>query len=189
MKKWIPALLTLACILALMGCEETKPKDDPQQPVDRISQIDAEETYPEVPGCLAVIYEDIPQLMADADAIVYVSVDAQRVELPDGYPQVHTSVIIHHSYKGDAAVGGHINIIEDGGSEGTVLGGIPVLSPEHEYLLFLTEYNGSYYPCGAYQGRFILREGYLFQQATRDVKLSTYSPMPLDTFADQWLVA
>ena len=52
------------------------------------------------------------------------------------------------------------------------------------YILFLTEYNGSYYVCGAFQGRFIEREGYVFQQATEDTKLRGYTPISVEDFAD-----
>lgn len=177
MKKIIVAILALICILGLVGCGHTE--QDLQQ---LISKINAEETYPEVPGALAVIYDNISELVADADVIVYVSVDTQSVEVLDGYRQVHTSVTINDIYKGELKIGDSIKIIEEAGQEGKVLGGIPVLNSDYEYILFLTEYNGNYYPCGAYQGRFILREGYLFQQATEDVKLEDYLPMTVETF-------
>lgn len=40
----------------------------------------------------------------------------------------------------------------------------------------------NYYICGAFQGRFIEREGYVFQQATEDVKLQKYAPLKLGDF-------
>lgn len=150
-----------------------------------ISNIDAEETYPEVPGSLAKIYNSLLEIVDDADVIAYVSVSSQSTETLDGYPQIHTLVAIQNIYKGDLIVGDMIEVIEASGQEGTVLGGIPVLNSEHEYILFLTEHNNSYYPVGAYQGRFILREGYLFQQATRDVKLESYSPLLFSDFENE----
>lgn len=150
-----------------------------------ISNINAEETYPEVPGSLAKIYNDLLEIVNDADVIAYISVDSQSIKKLDGYPQSHTFVTIKEIYKGDLSDGNTIEIIEESGQEGTVLGGIPSLNSRYEYILFLTEHNGSYYPLGAYQGRFILREGYLFQQATRDVKLESYSPLPFSDFISE----
>lgn len=63
------------------------------------------------------------------------------------------------------------------------MSGIPQLSKDYDYYLMLIEYKGSYYVCGAFQGRFVEREGYVFQQATSDVKLSkTYSPVSSEAF-------
>lgn len=180
MKKFIAVVLALVCVLGLIGCNQK----DPQQ---LISKIDSEETYPTVPGSLEVIYKNMSELVADADMIVRISVDTQSVEVLDGYNQVHTSATINNIFKGDQEIGNSVKIIEEAGQEGTVLGGIPVLNSDHEYILFLSEYNGNYYPCGAYQGRFVLREGYLFQQATEDVKLSDYSPMTVETFVAEIL--
>lgn len=150
-----------------------------------ISNIDAEETYPEVPGCLAKIYNSLLEIVNDADIIAYISVDSQSIKKLDGYPQIHTFVTIKDIYKGDLSDGDMIEVIEESGQEGTVLGGIPSLNSKYEYILFLAEYKGSYYPVGAYQGRFILREGYIFQQATRDVKLESYSPLAFSDFASE----
>ena len=178
MKKIFVAALVLICMLGLVSCNQKNPQQ-------LISKIDTEETYPAVPGTLEVIYKNMSELVADADMIVRIFVDTQSVEVLDGYSQVHTSITINDIYKGNLEVGDSIKIIEEAGQEGTVLGGIPVLNSDYEYILFLTEYNGNYYPCGAYQGRFILREGYLFQQATENVKLIDYSPMTVETFVKE----
>ena len=53
----------------------------------------------------------------------------------------------------------------------------------NEYFLFITEYNGSYYICGAFQGRFIIKDDCVYQQATKDVKLADYKPLSTEEFS------
>lgn len=59
--------------------------------------------------------------------------------------------------------------------------GLPPLDKSNEYILFLFQDHGNTYICGAFQGRFIIREGYVFQQATEDVKLKNYSPTTVES--------
>lgn len=162
-------LVILVCITACGSKTEQ---------INWIEQIDAEETYPEVPGCLAVVYEDITDIMEDASVIAKCSVIEQEVVILDGYPQTHTTVNVENVMKGAVSEGDTLEVVEEGGRDGKVLGGIPQLSSDFDYYLMLTEYKGVYYICGAFQGRFIEREGYVFQQATEDVKLSrSYTPV------------
>ena len=180
---WLKWGAMAACLcLVIVGAFMAPNLIGEQYPQQLINKINAEETYPEAPGSLEVIYKSMDELVADADMIVRISVNAQKTEVLDGYRQVHTSVTINDIYKGNLKTGDSVNIVEEAGQDGKVLGGIPVLNSNYEYILFLTEYKGNYYPCGAYQGRFILREGYLFQQATEDVKLGTYTPMTVENF-------
>jgi len=37
---------------------------------------------------------------------------------------------------------------------------------------------------GAFQGKFIVKEGYVFQQATEETKIKSYSPQSIDTFRE-----
>lgn len=63
------------------------------------------------------------------------------------------------------------------------MGGIPQLSSDNNYYLMLDDSNGIYYVCGAFQGRFIEREGYVYQQATEDIKQTfKYSPITSENF-------
>ena len=160
--------------------------------LDWIQQIDAEETYPEVPGSLAVVYENIADIMEDASVIAKCSVIEQSVVMLDGYPQTHTTVNVKNVIKGTVSEGDALEVVEEGGRDGKVLGGIPQLSSDFDYYLMLTEYKGVYYICGAFQGRFIEREGYVFQQATEDVKLSrSYTPVTsadFESLADSCLM-
>ncbi len=180
---WMKWGAMAACLLLVIAVIFYAPRrTDSEQ---TIINIDAEETYPEVPGSLAKIYNSLLEIVNDADVIAYISVDSQSIKKLDGYPQIHTFVTIKDIYKGDLSDGDVMEVIEESGREGTVLGGIPLLNSKYEYILFLTEYNGSYYPVGAYQGRFILREGYLFQQAAKDVKLESYSPLSFSDFVSE----
>lgn len=149
-----------------------------------MKKIDKEETYPEAPGQLETVYSDMNAIATDADLIVQISVVDQTVEILDGFPQTHTDVKVTAVYKGMANVGDELEVVEEGGQDGKVMGGLPQLNNANDYILFLTEYNGSYYVCGAFQGCFIEREGYVFQQATEDTKLRGYTPISVEDFAD-----
>lgn len=169
----LSAMLLVITILA--GCS--------MQKESWIEKIDREETYPSAPGQLETVYADMDAIVADADLIAQVSVVNQTVEILDGFPQTHTNVKVTEVYKGVADVGDELEVVEEGGQEGKVMGGLPQLSNANDYILFLTEYNGCYYVCGAFQGRFIEREGYMFQQATEDTKLRSYTPVSVENFA------
>lgn len=147
-----------------------------------IEKINLEETYPQAPGQLETVYTDISDILDDAEAVVEISVVNSHVEMLDGYPQTHTEVEITNVYKGDLQAGEVVNVIEEGGQDGIIMGGLPQLSSDNSYILCLIEYKNNYYICGAFQGRFIEREGYVFQQATEDVKLQKYAPLKLGDF-------
>ena len=147
-----------------------------------IAQIDREETYPEAPGTLAIVYNSLDEIEKDADKIIYGNIENTEIEYLDGLPQTHTFVRIKESVKGGLPEGKIVEIIEEGGYEGVVMGGIPQMAINSEFCLFLTEDRGNYYICGAFQGRFIIRSGYVFQQATEDVKLKGYRPVEKNVF-------
>lgn len=168
-------LAVMLTITLLAGCST--------QGESLIAKIDREETYPEAPGQLEKVYSDMDAIVKDAGLIVQVSVEEQTVEILDGFPQTHTNVKVTEVYKGLANVGDTLEVVEEGGQEGKVMGGLPQLNGNNDYILFLTEYNGCYYICGAFQGRFIEREGYMFQQATEDTKLRSYTPVSVEDFA------
>ena len=177
MKKKVITLLTMVLVITILaGCS--------MQRASLIEKIDQEETYPEAPGQLETVYSDMNAIATDADLIVQVSVVDQTVEILDSFPQTHTNVKVTAVYKGVANVGDELEVVEEGGQDGKVMGGLPQLNDANDYILFLTEYNGSYYVCGAFQGRFIEREGYVFQQATEDTKLRGYTPISVEDFAD-----
>lgn len=176
--------LSLCMIYAMTACNASnKPSADAKTITERIAEIDLEETYQSAPVSLAIVYDDVPTIVSDADVIIKGSVTSQKVVELDGYPQTHTTMTVTTVLKGDIEVGSSINIIEEGGYDGKLICGIPQLSSENDYYLMLIEYEEAYYVCGAFQGRFVEREGYVFQQATEDVKLTrTYAPMTAEEF-------
>ena len=177
MKKIWTFFMVTCMLFLLVGCG-AKSESEAGNPENSISAIDAEETYPATPASLAVTYNSVEEIVFDADVIARVSIGEQTVELLDGYPQTHTLVEVSNVLKGEVTEGDILEVVEEGGNNGKVLGGIPQLSDDYDYYLMLTEDNGYYYVCGAFQGRFIEREGYVFQQAAEDVKLSrSYSPL------------
>lgn len=180
MKKLFACIMILCMTLSLAACTT-----DSTSEVDRVAAIDLEETYASSPATLAVVYNNLNDMLSDADIVVKGSVVEQEVVMLDGFPQTHTSINVTTVLKGSIVVGDSIEVIEEGGHEGKVMSGIPQLSKENDYYLMLIEYKGSYYVCGAFQGRFIEREGYVFQQATSDVKLTkSYSPMTSEEFEE-----
>ncbi len=78
-----------------------------------------------------------------------------------------------------------ITIIEEGSN--STYWGVPPIEAGNHYMLFLVDsglpqYENSYCIAGAFQGKFIEREGYYFQQATEETKLpeSEYFPATLE---------
>ena len=149
----------------------------------RIREIDMEEMYPDVPGELAILFRNLSEIVDEADVIVQVTSLGKKEELPGGFPQTHTNVRVEECMKGNLEKGSILEVIEEGGHNGKVLGGIPQMQEGTSYFLFLyDDGGGKYYICGAFQGRFIIREGYVFQQATEEVKLKNYTPVTVKEF-------
>ena len=163
MKRSLPLILV---VLMLCACGAK-----PETQEEKISRIDQEETYPDVPGTLAVVYPSLEELAKDAQLIVVGKPGA--VEERGMF--VRTAFEVEQVLKGEAEEE-QITVLEGKGNEKTVMGGIPWLSEEHTYCLMLQQAEEGYVVCGAFQGRFILREGYYFQQAIQGVKLAEYSP-------------
>lgn len=178
MKSRIYIFILVIAVVFLGACSQ----DKGSELVERIRKINEEETYPETPGELEIKYDNIDNIISDADNIVKIKVLEQSIEMLDGYPQTNTVAEVDYVSKGALNIGDKIVIVEEGGNGEEVLGGIPVLKDKSEYVLFLTEYNDKYYIVGAFQGRFIEREGHLFQQATSDVKLTKYTPIETEEF-------
>lgn len=171
-------MVVCICAAAFAGCAAHGRTNDEE----RILSIDKEETYAEAPGQLQKVYSSISQLVSDADSIIKGRVIRSEVELLNELPQTHTVLETEEVLKGELDIGSEVEVIEEGGDGGQVMGGVPCMADGTEYYLFLNEDGGNYYICGAFQGRFIIREGYVFQQATEDVKLKAYSPVNVDEF-------
>jgi len=151
---------------------------------DKINKINEEETYPEAPGSLEDVFNDIESIKKESDEIIKCKVKDVTVETKDDLPQSISKISVLKTFKGALKEEEEISVIEEGGSEGKVLGNIPHLSKDHEYYLFLNESDGKYFITGAFQGRFIIREDHVFQQATEDIKLKDYKPLSSKDFEE-----
>lgn len=175
-------LLSVCMLFALSSCGGQAGSTGSVN-ADKIERIDNEETYPNIPATLAVTYHDVESIVDDADIVIKGTVTEQDEVLLDGFPQTHTMMDVTSVLKGDVQVGDSVEVIEEGGIDGRLVCGIPQLSTDYDYYLMLLEYEGAYYVCGAFQGRFVEREGHVFQQATEEVKLTkSYSPLSAEEF-------
>lgn len=171
------AVLLLSLTLLLASCSAGKPS------TAELSRIDAEETYPNGMYSLVVTYDSLEELYASSVAVVSCRVSAGDVVDLDGIPQTHSTLQIDQVIKG--TVPEQILLIEEGSAASYF--GVPPVTPGSSYVLFLVDsglpqYENSYCVAGAFQGKFIEREGYYFQQATQETKLpeSEYFPVPLE---------
>lgn len=151
-----------------------------------IANLDREETYPDVPGSLEVIYRDIAELERDADCIAEVTVQNSEVIPLDGFPRTHSQAKVVTALKGDLKTGDVIEVIEEGGrtDKGEAIAGVPVMDAGSTYILFLHRTDDAWFIVGAFQGKFIVKEGYVFQQATEETKIQSYSPQKIEDFRE-----
>ena len=177
--KWgaLAACLCLVVVAAFVLTKTTSNKFS-------VEEFNQSQTYPEVPVSLETIYTSLTEIADDAEVIVRVSISGSKEVQLDGYPQIHTSAKVLEALKGNISTNDVLTIVEEGSSK-TVLGGIPLLNSSNEYVLFLTKYEGKYFICGAFQGRFIIEQDYVFQQATEDVKLQNYQPLKYTDFVNK----
>lgn len=185
MKKYLLAVLSLVCIITMAACSSREP--------DLIA-LNEEEIYPSGPASLAVIFNSIEEISDYSALIVDCNVESSEVVMVDGFPQTHSTVTINSVLKGDIGEGASIVVLEEGGvtPTGTArITGVPWLEVGNHYMLCLVEsqlpgYEDAYYISGAFQGKFVEKEGYYFQQATEGTKLSLdeYYPQTIDGFSD-----
>ena len=174
----ITPLICLALLLCACGSNATSVN------ADRIDEINQEETYASGITSLSVIVDSISDLYELAEVIADVQVLSTETIDVDGFPQTVSTAEILIAYTGNIQEGDTIYIREEGGAlNGTTYSiGVPTLQAEDHALLFLIDSGldneNEYCIVGAYQGKFIEREGYYFQQATEDVKLDTSEYYP-----------
>lgn len=139
-----------------------------------------------MPGTLEAIYRDIAGMAEDADCIAEVTVQSSVVMLLDGFPRTHSLAKVVTALKGGLKEGAVIEVIEEGGrtDKGEAVVGVPVMSTGSTYVLFLHQSDDAWFIVGAFQGRFIVKEGYVFQQATEETKIKPYSPQKLEDFRE-----
>lgn len=182
MKRTRSVLSVLLTLLLLAGCAAGGLS------ARTMDAIDQEETYPDGPYELAAVYHSVEELYEAAHLVLVGHVTEQTCTDPDGFPQTTSRLkveqVVYGAYPAET-----VAVTEEGGttSRGQVVYvGVPFMEQDQRYLLFLTKEDeqGRRFVVGAFQGKFILREGHLFQQAAQEVKLSreAYTPVPLEEF-------
>ena len=159
MKKiWICLLLAL-----LTGCgtptEEAAFSGSVFTSAEEVYAVDLEETYPESLGKGGKNYRNLEALAGDADAVVL----GCAMSVKKNGSGIATEFVVQESWQGSPWKGALITVCEKGG--------IPPMEPDRTYLLFLQGEYPEYSLCGAVQGRFVERNGYLFQQTWKNRKI------------------
>lgn len=160
-----------------------------------IEKINNEETYANSMAALSVVVSSMDALYDLAEAVAVVTVEDTAAEMVYSFPQTVSTVQVNRVYLGNISEGDTIYIREEGGSiDGQTYSiGVPVLAAGDTALLFLIDSGlgneGEYCIVGAYQGKFIQREGYYFQQATAEVKLDSAQYYPQDDIGMEQLIA
>ena len=174
------ALLCMIALLLLTACG-TKPETEAAE----VEKINAEETYPDGMYALSVIFSSLEELYESADVIVAGEVAESGIGMPDSLPQSRSTVRVETVLKGEVT-GKTVLVREE------TVGSVPVLEKGQQVLLFLVETGlpdaeGEYYIAGAFQGKFICREGRYFQQATESTKLplEEYYPSTLEEITER----
>ena len=182
MRKKVFTKLLVFFLVLCSGCSASEGLTKGQ-----IRKINAEETYPSSMASLVQIFDSVEELYKDAELAVEVIVQGTEVILLDDLPQTISTLQVADVIKGECGTD-IITVREEGGTiDGkTVHWGVPPMEKGQHLILFLVDSGlgneNEYCVLGAYQGKFIEREGYFFQQATEDVKLSekAYSPQKID---------
>ena len=179
MKKIFGLLMAMMLFFAVVSCGANKLGES------ELKKLAEEEIYPDYPGSLAVIYDSMEQLEQDASLAVHVEIQGQEAVPLDGLPRTHSRAKIKAVLKGDPAVGEEITVVEEGDGEEFYMA-VPPMNASREYILYLTEYEGKYYPCGAFQGKFVIKEGYVFQQGAGDTYIKEYTPVAVEEFVEKY---
>ncbi len=187
MKKAISMLLIIANGFFIAACEapDQTSANHSQSATPDLAKIDAEETYPQIPVALAVVYNSVEELANDAEYIA--EIEAQSADVLLRMPPLSLSnVKIITPLKGNLKANDVITVAEEGAmateDREAVIVGAPVLNMGNRYILFLNKYEDNYVILGVYQGKFIEREGYVFQQSTDDIKTDAFVPVTIKEF-------
>jgi hypothetical protein len=178
-------LLGLTIGLLFSGCQS-------KQPEASISLLDIKPSK---------IYTTINDMTFDADIIVQVKVDSVITTKEEEMITTHSVVKVLRSYKGQATQGDELLVIEPGG----VLeqanqkidyrpDGIAVIAKGQSYILFLelvsdAEARWTCAILGIYQGKFLIDQNMISQQAPEDARLSETWPQVTLVFATKIVAA
>jgi len=187
MKKIICLIIVLIVSFCLTACSTGTPNlSNSGENIPDLEKLDQEETYPDGPGALEVIYRGMAELEEDADCIAEIEVQSSKAILLDEFPRTHSQAKVITVLKGDLKVDDIIEVIEEGGKtdKGDAIVGVPVMKTKTPYILCLHQDDDVYFVVGAFQGKFIEKEGYVFQQGTEETKINAYSPQKIDVFKE-----
>lgn len=185
----ISTLFIIITMVLLAACnpQEERPTNTKQATLtpSQVEALSKGEIYPDVSAELEVIYDSLSSLEKDSTHIVRVKIEGHEVVDPNRYPETYSKATTLESIKGEMTRGQGITTVEAGGYGKHTLGEIPVMSTSDEYVLFLIEYKGYYYVTGAFQGRFILKDGYAVQQGSESAHLKDYVPQPQERLIEK----
>ncbi|MDR0917588.1 MAG: hypothetical protein LBN02_10445 [Oscillospiraceae bacterium] len=195
MKKLFTTALCLLLALSLFACKST-PSAVGLSAAQLRALAEEEVQYAGTTGTMYDIYrfnslQDIA-IFDETALIIYAEVVnaevigdfSERGISTDNYPRARTTVSTIASMKGGAAVGDTFVINEWSGDE-YVFGGIPFMTVGNRYILFLSQdFDGLRGIIGAF-GRFIEKQGYMFQQTAEEWRIPTYSPLTTEQFIAQ----
>lgn len=163
-KLWICLLL----LMLLTGCGAVETVHPFSAAVftsaEEVYAVDRQETYEKASGKTGKYFNDLEALAAAADEIVLgcaVSVEQNALRPSSG---AVTEFRVQEVWKGSLRESFTITVREDGV--------LPPMEPDGTYLLFLEgEFPEEHRLCSPSQGRFVERNGYLFQQTWKNRKI------------------
>ncbi len=143
---------------------------------------------------LAEHYKGLNELRVSASDILEVSVldDTETIQY-GGLPFTVTKAKVLSNHKGNPNVGDEVRFIETGGmmpsGQEMKFNGIPVMKPGENLILFAKEYVGPIaedvlIPLGVYQGKFLIKDNRVEQQAPAEDKLIDYEVVTKELFEE-----
>ena len=187
-------LQTIAIVLlftVLASCKLASPSASPTPKSlspERIEQIKSEEIREEAPISWTRYYDNLEQLTEDSTLVIYGRLEQSTEEpIEDDSIYAGNNAFVDSRFQieeiiyGDAPNDDTITI-RDLSSGDHLLGGVPFYEDDANYILFLIKEEGHHHILGAYQGRFVIREGHVFQQTLEDIQLEDYQPLVYEDF-------
>lgn len=184
----------LVCLLlasCATGTRATMRSEPVTLSADRLAAIKNEEIYPDAPIELVRFYHDVQELYDDATIVIQGTLDHIERKgtgfdggLSTQEEFIYSTFNVEEAIKGSIEKGDQVTV-RDVGSGDYVVGGVPLYDEDHSYILFLLESEGEHFVVGAFQGRFVIREGYAFQQTIEPAQLADYTPLKADEFIAQ----
>ncbi|MDW7656407.1 MAG: hypothetical protein SCM11_04445 [Bacillota bacterium] len=146
-------------------------------------------------------YESLKEMTYDAAVVVQVTVKSIRTTMDQDVVTSRSEVTVSRSYKGQAAAGSVLTVIEPGGIIETddsrinyQPNGASVMVPGDTLILFLSIADESadpplYTPLGLYQGRFRIENNLIAQLVPADYILTVPPPQVVQVFTAEIVAA